>query len=309
MAGQGLVIGAGGVTGLAWSCGTLAALEEVTGWDPRSAQVLVGTSQGSLLGCLLAAGIGTEDLVRWYRKELPATHPLRSRSERRPAADGRRGVPRPSSPALLARAFGPGRITPLAALSGLLPAGTGSLDSFLAPLAAVAGTEGWVDHPATWVAAVDYDSGRRVGFGAPGQPRPPVLEAVRASCAVPGGFPPVRIGDRRYIDGAAHSTTNADLVAGADLDEVVVLAPMAGSGPVPRSPGAAVEAALRAVAERQLRAECAQLAKTGVVVRVLRPTRADRAVMAARPDDPHRRFTIFEAALASGPQRVARAYE
>uniref|UniRef100_UPI001C8120CC hypothetical protein n=1 Tax=Nocardioides pelophilus TaxID=2172019 RepID=UPI001C8120CC len=88
-----------------------------------------------------------------------------------------------------------------------------------------------------------------------------------------------------------------------------VLAPMAGSGPAPRSPGAAVEAALRAVAERQLRAECEQLAATGVVVRVLRPTRADRAVMTARPDDPHRRFTIFEAALASGPQRVAAAYQ
>lgn len=309
MTARGLVIGAGGVTGLAWSCGTLAALEEATGWDPRSAQVLVGTSQGSLLAALLAAGIGTDDLVRWYRKELPARHPLRARAERRPPVARPRGLPRPSSPALLTRAFGTARITPIAALSGLLPAGTGSLEAFLAPLAAAAGTEGWVDHPATWVAAVDYDSGRRVGFGAPGQPRPPVLEAVRASCAVPGGFPPVRIGGRRYIDGAAHSTTNADLVADADLDEVVVLAPMAGGGPVPRSGGATVEAVLRVVAERQLQKECAQLAATGVVVRVLRPTRADREVMTARPDDPHRRFTIFEAALASGPQRVAAAYE
>jgi len=126
---------------------------------------------------------------------------------------------------------------------------------------------------------------------------------------VPGGFPPVRIGGRRFIDGAAHSTTNADLVAAADLDEVVVLAPMAGSGPAPRSPGAALEAVLRVVAERQLRAECRQLTAAGATVRVLRPTRADRAVMTAAPADPRRRFAIFEAALASGPQRVATAYQ
>jgi NTE family protein len=304
---RGLVIGAGGVTGLAWSCATLAALEEATGWDPRTADLLVGTSQGSLLACLLAGGIGTDDLVRWYRKELPDLHPLRAKAERRSPGSSRRGLSRPSSPALLARAVGPNRITPVAALSGLLPSGTGSLDDFLAPLAAVVGTEGWVEHPATWVVALDYDSGRRVSFGAPEQPRPPALEAVRASCAVPGGFPPVRIGGRRYIDGAAHSTTNADLVVG-ELDEVVVLAPMAGGGPPPRSPARAMEAALRIVAERQLREECRQLAAAGANVRVLTPTRADRTAMTANPDDPHRRFAIFEAALASGPERVAAAY-
>lgn len=285
---RGLVIGAGGVTGLAWSSGTLAALEEEIGWDPRDAEVLLGTSQGAFLAGLLASGVGTDDLVRWYRLQLPDTHPLRARAAHRERSEQRRGVRLPASPTLLARAVGPRRITPIAALSGLLPAGTGSLDSFLAPLAAVLSGD-WVAHPATWVTALDYDSGRRVCFGAPGQPRPPALDAVRASCTVPGQFPPVVIDGRRYIDGGAHSTTNADLVLDAGLDEVVVLAPMAGEGGL-----------LRRVAQRQLRAECRQLERAGVTVRVCRPTYDDRVLMEARPLDVAARTAIFERALGAG---------
>lgn len=295
-----LVIGAGGVAGLAWSCGTLAAVETAQGWDPRSADALIGTSQGALLAGLLASGIGTEELVRWYRKQLPDPHPLRSRV-RRPAAGAapRRRVPTPASPKLLARVVGREAIHPVTALSGLLPSGRGSLDGFLAPLAAVVGDRDWVPHPATEVVAVDYDSGRRVAFGR-GQSRPPVLEAVRASCTVPGGFPPVVIDGRRYVDGAAHSTTNADLAldaGGEKVDEVVVLAPMAGEAGI-----------VQRWVQRQLRAECRRLAKAGIEVRVLTPSHADRSVMLANRRDPAQRFAIFEAALASGPERVAAAY-
>ncbi|WP_188111153.1 patatin-like phospholipase family protein [Nocardioides antri] len=286
---RGLVIGAGGVTGLAWSSGTLAALEEATGWDPRTADVLVGTSQGAFLSGLLASSVATQDLTRWYRRELPETHPLRSRAARRAEASGRRGLPLPASPTLLARAVGPRRIMPLAALSGLLPVGTGSLDAFLAPLAAVVGDDVWVPHPATWVTALDYDSGRRICFGAPGWPQPPFLDAVRASCTVPGQFPPVVIDGRRYVDGGAHSTTNADVVADAGLDEVVVLAPMAGE-----------DGLLRRVAQRQLRAEARRLERAGTTVRVLMPTREDRVLMDARPLDMTARSAIFENVLARG---------
>lgn len=291
-----LVIGAGGVSGLAWSCGTLAALEATTAQDPRTAHALVGTSQGALLVGLLASGVGTEDLVRWYRRELPDTHPLRARARRNGATPGRR-LPLPASPRLLARAVGRDPIHPVTALSGLLPSGRGSLDAFLAPLAAVVGGEHWVAHPDASVVAVDYDTGRRVVFGGAGPGRPPVLEAVRASCTVPGGFPPVVIDGRRYVDGAAHSTTNADLVVEAGVDEVVVLAPMAGESGL-----------LRRLAQRQLRDECRRLASAGIAVRVLAPTPADRAVMTANPRDPAQRFAIFEAALASGPERVAAAF-
>ena len=73
--------------------------------------------------------------------------------------------------------------------------------------------------------ALDYDTGARVPFGAPGVPDVELPTAVMASCAIPGWYQPVRIGDHRFIDGGAWSSTNIDLLAGLGLDEVYVLAP------------------------------------------------------------------------------------
>jgi NTE family protein len=52
-----------------------------------------------------------------------------------------------------------------------------------------------------------------------------LVDAVAASCAVPGVWPPVTIGDRRYVDGGVRSSTNADLAAGCDRVLVVLPAP------------------------------------------------------------------------------------
>src|SRR4051794_41985901 len=54
----GLVLGAGGVTGGAWLTGALHAIVEETGWDPGSADVVVGTSAGAIIGTIVAAGGG-----------------------------------------------------------------------------------------------------------------------------------------------------------------------------------------------------------------------------------------------------------
>src|SRR5438094_10641917 len=59
----GLVLGAGGFGGRAFHAGVLAALEEGTGWDPRSAEVVVGTSAGSQVGTALRIGISGADLA------------------------------------------------------------------------------------------------------------------------------------------------------------------------------------------------------------------------------------------------------
>src|SRR5437763_13782657 len=53
----GLVLGAGGVLGGAWLTGGLAALAEETGWDPGSADYIVGTSAGSVIGSIVASGV------------------------------------------------------------------------------------------------------------------------------------------------------------------------------------------------------------------------------------------------------------
>ncbi|MFM8861599.1 MAG: patatin-like phospholipase family protein, partial [Acidimicrobiia bacterium] len=70
----------------------------------------------------------------------------------------------------------------------------------------------------------------------------PLVDAVAASCAVPGIWPPVTIGPSRYIDGGMRSGTNADLVAGAEV--VVMLAPFPGGfGPTAESEADALRAA------------------------------------------------------------------
>jgi NTE family protein len=64
---RGLVLGAGGVLGAAWTIGALAAIEEEYGWDPREAEVLIGTSAGSVLASFLGCGIGVEQLLNHQR--------------------------------------------------------------------------------------------------------------------------------------------------------------------------------------------------------------------------------------------------
>src|SRR5919108_378861 len=105
---------------------------------------------------------------------------------------------------------------------------------------------GWAPGGETWVMAVDYDSGRRVAFGRAGAPPATLPEAGVAVCSIPGWYRPTVIRGRRYVDGGVHSTTSLDLLAGADLDEVYVLAPMASFVmDAPRSPYARLERRLR----------------------------------------------------------------
>src|ERR1700712_5938303 len=64
---RGLVLGAGGVLGAAWTVGALRALETTTGWDPGSVEVVVGTSAGSVLSAFLGLGVSTEQLANHQR--------------------------------------------------------------------------------------------------------------------------------------------------------------------------------------------------------------------------------------------------
>src|ERR1700730_8714263 len=66
----GLVLGAGGSVGVAYHGGVLGAIEEVTGWDPRTAEVIVGTSAGSITAAMLRAGVPAGDLMR-ISEDLP----------------------------------------------------------------------------------------------------------------------------------------------------------------------------------------------------------------------------------------------
>ena len=131
----------------------------------------------------------------------------------------------------------------------------------------------WPEQP-LWIATVRRRDGRRVVFGRPGSPDAPLHLAVSASCAIPGFFQPVLIGDHTYVDGGAHSPTNAALLRGQGLDLVVVVSPM--SGPPGRP---SFYAASRRHAARRLQREIAALERVGTRTVVFEPTEREQRVM------------------------------
>ena len=94
----GLVLGAGGVVGQAYHAGVLAALERELGWDPRSADVVVGSSAGSITGTLLRLGVTAGDLRPWPDGS-PLSHAGGVGDRSDPA--GSVGPPLPTTPRLV----------------------------------------------------------------------------------------------------------------------------------------------------------------------------------------------------------------
>ena len=216
---RGLVLGGGGVLGAAWMVGALQALQDETGVDVRDFDAFVGTSAGSVLVALLGAGVSVEDLVNHQRDGQLESGPLAGfHFDYEKASGGDRPMrPRPglgSRELLIRNARQLRQLPPTAVLSAFLPEGRGNLDAVGALISHVV-PDGWVARDGVTVVALDYDTGERMPFGRPGA-RPAALpEAVMASCAIPGWYQPVRIGDHRFIDGGAWSSTNLDLLAGS----------------------------------------------------------------------------------------------
>jgi NTE family protein len=232
----GLVLGGGGVLGGTWLIAALDALERTRGIDARDAELIVGTSAGSVVGALLAAGVSIAD-QRGQQE--------RSRSGPRvPVADGPLAgvavdvdtmavaVPplprlRPGGTALLKANRGSlHRLPKSTLLAGFAPTGRGALTEVRGLIDAAVTPGAWAPHAGYRAVTLDYASGRRTVFGAPGAPVAALSDAVVASCSIPGWFQPVSIDGRQYVDGGTWSSSNADLLAGAGLDEVFVLAPM-----------------------------------------------------------------------------------
>ena len=299
----GLVLGAGGTAGHAFHSGVLAALEESTGWDPRGAEIVVGTSAGSIIAALLRAGVGGPDLLAQTLRR-----PVGPEAQAVFARAGRRGggpLPRPgaastgrgpSAASLLLRPWG---VRPGAMVAAMLPAGKVSTEVVAAGVRNVYG-DTWPDRP-TWICAVRLDRGRLVVFGRSGSPRASMADAVAASCAIPAYFAPVEIGGVRHVDGGAHSVTNADLLAGLGLDLVLVSCPMGSTGD---SLNAGLDLPLRAAVRARLGREVAALRRSGTEVITFLPTRADRAAMGNNAMDPRRRHAIGVSAHASTLERL-----
>ncbi|HEV7208765.1 MAG TPA: patatin-like phospholipase family protein [Mycobacteriales bacterium] len=303
MSRYGVVLGAGGVLGAAWTIGALRALEQTTGLDPRTAEVLIGTSAGSILSAFLGCGVSTEAL---------ANHQAGAPAQGDPAIDydyhrdGGGGLPprpklRMGSRNLLVNAtLHPRKVTPMAALAAVLPQGRGSLAAVGSMVDAVApaGPAAWAPHQRTWLVAMDYTTGKRVPFGREGAPSARLADAVMASCAIPGWYAPVVIGGRRYVDGGACSPTSLDLLAGCGLDTVYVLSPMTSfEYDMPAGVGAKLERHVRRLVTRRLTREAAKVRATGTKVVLLGPGPEDLTAIGANLMDPRRRERVFDTSL------------
>jgi NTE family protein len=179
----------------------------VTGFDARTAEVVVGTSAGSLVAASLrCAGLGA----------VPP--PLAAPPDE--ALLGRGPDLRP----LLALARRPWAARAGVLATAFVPAGTRPTETFVEPLRRRCGSA-WPARDLL-ICAVRRRDGRRVVFGSPGAPAVDVATAVAASCAIPGYFRPVTADGVAYVDGGVHSPTNADVLADRRLDLVVVSSPM-----------------------------------------------------------------------------------
>ncbi|MEP7104871.1 MAG: patatin-like phospholipase family protein [Chloroflexota bacterium] len=303
----GLVLGAGGITGGAWLAGTLSEIAAVTGWEPGTADLIVGTSAGSVMAALIASGLSARRLMP-TNDDAASEWPLHDLTQRESYAAGRgRQLPSPGSVGLLLAAITYGgsawnRGTRI--LGALAPRGRIPTDA-IHEVVRRAMPNGWADHPACWIVATEYGSGRRVVFGR--DRCADLATAVAASCAIPGFFNPVRIGDREYVDGGVMSPTNADLAGSAGVDIVICLNPLA-RRPIQRSfhPAAHLEALIRDSACRQFDKEVAGLKGMGIEVHLIEPGSDELAVVGFDPMDPTHCLEIATRAANHARRRLRR---
>jgi NTE family protein len=197
------------------------------------------------------------------------------------------------------------RLPPTAVLSALLPEGRGSLESVGALVRHVVPT-GWVQRDGVQVVAMDYETGRRVPFGRPGEPEADLADAVMASCAIPGWYQPVHIGAGRFVDGGACSSTSVDLLAGHGLDEVFVLAPSVSFAmDHPEALLSRLERQWRVRVTRRCLHEVAKLHATGTEVTVVGPGPEDLEQMGANLMDVVRRRAVLETSLRTSAAALA----
>jgi NTE family protein len=264
-----LVCGGGGLWGIAWMTGLAKGLAD-NGVDIRSASVFVGTSAGSVVGVQMTSSISTDDL--FIRQTQAGKQPYE-----RPPAAGRveammAVVQRPwDSDEARLRA-----VCKLADDANTISAEQRRQDIF-ARLGLV--DDAWPEKrlliTATDMRTLDlqvFDANSGVSL----------VDAVSASCAVPGVWPPTRIADRKFIDGGFWRTAeNAHLAEGSD--SVLILAPTGriNGGELSRNAG--------------LRLDIQRLEQRGVKVAVIAADDTSLSAMAPGPLDPATRQPAAEA--------------
>lgn len=299
----GLVLGGGGVLGAAWAVGALSAIESIDGCDLRDADVIVGTSAGSVMTAMLAGGLSV-DAMRTHQSGGDITDgPLAGYLWDYDVATGAATPPAPrwrgARPgAFLRNAARLRTMPPTAVVAPLLPEGRVSLASIRDLASACVGGADWPSRDGVWISAFNLDFGYRVVFGREESPECTLADAVAASCSIPGWYEPVLIDGIRYVDGGTWSATSADLLRDQPVDHVYVVAPMASFDlDHPHDVMSTLERAWRLRVTKRLIREVGRLRKSGMSVTVMAPTAADLAVMGSNFMDPARRSDVLTTSL------------
>lgn len=268
-----LVLGGGGVAGIAWELGVLDALANA-GVNLATADRIIGTSAGAAVGAQLRTGESLDSLCARQLVSAEQTAELQVES---------------SLDALIeqfAACFegAPDAIEVRRRL-GAVALGAQTVDegARLAVIESRLSSHEWSDLE-LFVTAVDAFTGEFKVFDQHSDV--PLVSAVAASCAVPGIWPPVTIGETRFIDGGVRSGSNADLAEGCDI--VVIISPFAGGfGPT-------------------VEVEAASLREQGAIVEVIAADESSTAAFGTNVLDPATRGPSLREGRRQGAIEVER---
>jgi NTE family protein len=293
MATRALVLGGGGLVGVAWESGLLAGLSE-SGVDPARADFIVGTSAGSFVGAQVALDRSASSIV----DAILAADPAQLLS------GGGRPMKVPDMSVLFAKmAEAVSGVRPAEQVRAEIGAWALSAETMMSEKEFIAGfgrsfsglpEDFWPERPYACT-AVDAADGSFVLWNK--DSKVGLVDAVASSCAAPGAFPPITIRGRRYIDGGMRSPTNADAAEGYD---VVVVVEVRGAG---------IDPAMAERFQSALNRELDALRSGGTRVELIVPDPACVEAFGLNPMDPSRRKGAATAGVAQGKASADRLRE
>jgi NTE family protein len=244
MHGRALVLGAGHA-GIAWELGVLSGLADA-GAPVHDADLVIGTSAGSIVGALITSGVSLDDLFQRH------VDPARQTGESAPAidfvqwrADFMRAREGSDEAAAVVKRFG--------VLARQVP--TTTRDVRRRTIAARLPSSAWPPTRDLRIVAADVESGERRVFDRTSGVD--LVDAIAASCAVPGIWPTVAVDGREYMDGGVYSIDNADLAIGCARVLILTL-----------------QARVPALCVQSLESAVEQLRQNGAQVEIVHPDEA-----------------------------------
>jgi len=223
--GVALALAGGGPLGAVYEIGALNALaESIEGLDLNGMDQYVGVSAGAFITAGLANGITPAQLCRMFiaghsakvpldpeRFLMPAYGELMRRSWQATtlAAQGTWSFVRGGGSRSWMESF--------QRMTRALPTGLFNNEAIAAHLRQVFQAHGGSDdfrrlRSRLYLVATNLDTGEAAAFGAPGLEHIPISQAIQASAALPGLFPPVEIDGQWFVDGALKKTLHASVV-------------------------------------------------------------------------------------------------